>query len=568
MGKQHISKLAAIMAAKGIQDVVVSPGSRNAPAIILFGTNRNLRLISVADERSAGFFALGIAMCTGKPAALLCTSGSAVLNYSPAIAEAYYQKIPLLIITADRPVEMVDQGDSQTIRQNNVYSNFIRKSFILPERVLNPNDEWYFERLVNEAIDRTQFPAPGPVHINLPLDEPLYDLDIESTDTKVRIIDYKIGVNTPQPALLDELCTFWKKAKAKLIIVGQQFDQLNDLLLELASDPNVVILTECTSNVSDNGFVECIDRTLSQIPTSLNDKFKPDILLSLGGAIVSKKVKAMLRDMNPSEHWHISSDPDEFYFDTYKSLTLTLAFSPIEFLSSFTKNLRNYTTKANETISYSQIWKEANLVSLERHKKFLQNLPFSDLQVYSEIFGNIPSDSNVHLGNSTPVRYAQLFNHPKHIRFYSNRGTSGIDGCSSTAAGFAYKDNRLTVVITGDVGFLYDSNSLWNQNLSSNFRIIIINNGGGNIFRIIEGPGSYKELEPYIETKHSWHASGITANFGIPYYKVHDLDELTDQLPLFFAPQHEDKPAVLEVFTDNVLSAQVLKDYFKFLREG
>lgn len=567
MSKQHISRLAAIMAAKGIQDIVVSPGSRNAPAIIHFGANKNLNLISVVDERSAAFFALGIAISSGKPTALLCTSGSAVLNYAPAIAEAYYQKIPLLVITADRPVEMVDQGDSQTIRQNNIFANYIRKSFNLPQIVSTQSDEWYFDRLVNEAIDRTLYPVPGPVHINLPLCEPLYDLSTENNKPQVKIISYKKGIKVPSPDLLNELTEKWIKANSKLIIIGQQVDQIDSLIQELAKDSSVTVLTECTSNLSGNGFVDCIDRTLAQVPLTQNNAFKPDILLTLGGAIVSKKVKAMLRDMNPNEHWHISPDPEEFHFDTYKALTVTLSFSAEEFLSPFNEYLSKCEQNVTLNRSYSQIWREANNTSSELHKKYLFNIPFSDLKVYQEIFANLPSDTDLHLGNSTPVRYAQLFNHSKSIRFFSNRGTSGIDGCTSTAAGFAYKSDRLSVVITGDIGFLYDSNSIWNQNLSSNLRIIVINNNGGNIFRIIDGPGSYKELEPYIETKHNWHVSGIVSNFGLPYYKAINLEELRDQLPIFLAGQHNNKPAVMEVFTDNVISAQVLKDYFKFLRQ-
>ncbi len=622
MGKQHISRLAAIMVAKGISQVVVSPGSRNAPIIILFGANKNLQMLSVADERSAGFFALGLAMKSGKPVALLCTSGSAILNYAPAVAEAYYQRIPLLVITADRPIELIDQGDSQTIRQENAYANYIRKSFNLPLNVDSPNKAWYFDRLVNEAIDRTQYPAPGPVQLNFPLDEPLYDLGPIDAEPEVKVITYLQGETHLDAPAIDILAEQWNKATSKLIIVGQMSpgSQTLEMLKTLANDPTVVVLTESISNHTDDDFINCIDRTLAQIPIDKNKEFAPELLLTLGGAIVSKKVKAMLRNMLPAIHWHLDNDPESFHYDTYKSLTVTLALKPEIFLeqmlisgnerrtpdftdainaalewdhagqdkavqtNSIQKNAIENNTGQNITHQssinpensskpvklngYAERWKQASETSAARHKEFLETVAFSDLKVYEHIFSQLPSSASVHLGNSTPVRYGQLFDQKPDVAFYSNRGTSGIDGCSSTAAGFAFNHNGLTVVITGDIGFFYDSNALWNNNLPDAFRVILINNGGGNIFRIIEGPCGYDALEPFIETRHSLEASGIAANFNINYYRAGNEEELLKQLPQFLAPQASKRPAMLEVVTNNEISAQTLRDYFEYLRKG
>jgi len=589
MSKKHISRLAAILVAKGIEQVVVSPGSRNAPVIILFGANKALQLISVADERSAGFFALGLAMQSHKPVALLCTSGSAVLNYAPAIAEAYYQKIPLLVITADRPADLIDQGDSQTIRQQNVYANYIRKSFNLPVTIQTDKDEWYFDRLVNEAVDRTLYPAPGPVQLNLPLDEPLYDINLPAEQPEVRVISYIPGITGIDVPTLDELANHWNKASSKLILVGQMppDGEIRQLLKELAADPTVAVLTESTSNLTEPEFINCIDRTLAQIPPERNDEFKPDILLTIGGAIVSKKVKAMLRAMQPEQHWHINPDPEDFHYDTYQSLTSTIALQPEVFLQQLLSMVvhkgvaamsgNTQFTTVDEAIgisiadtadqtSYSLKWKQADELSALRHAVFMDSLKFSDLKVYEHIFNRLPEASSIHLANSTPVRYGQLFNLRPSLTFYSNRGVSGIDGCNSTAAGFAYNQQGPVVVITGDIGFFYDSNALWNTNLPGNFRIIVINNGGGNIFRIIDGPNGYDELEPFIETNHQLETAGIAANFNIPYYRVQSEEDLIEQFPVFFAPQASGRPALLEVITNNKLSAQTLKDYFCFLR--
>lgn len=593
MSKKHISRLAAIMVAKGMEQVVVSPGSRNAPVIILFGANKALQLISVADERSAGFFALGLAMQSHKPVALLCTSGSAVLNYAPAIAEAYYQKIPLLVITADRPAELIDQGDSQTIRQQNVYANYIRKSFNLPVTIQTDKDEWYFDRLVNEAVDRTLYPAPGPVQLNLPLDEPLYDINLPTEQPEVRVISYIHGTTGLGVPTLEELTNHWNQAASKLILTGQMppNGEVRQLLKELAADPTVAVLTESTSNLNEPEFINCIDRTLAQIPPERNNEFKPDILLTIGGAIVSKKVKAMLRAMQPEQHWHINADPEDFHYDTYQSLTSTIALQTEVFLKqllsivvhkgvpAMSENTLHTTAGGSATfaanksdtypavnIPYALKWKQADELSAKRHADFMNNLQFSDMKVYEHIFNQLPEASSVHLANSTPVRYGQLFNLQPSLTFYSNRGVSGIDGCNSTAAGFASNKQGPVVVITGDIGFFYDSNALWNTNLPTTFRIIVINNGGGNIFRIIDGPTGYDELEPFIETNHHLETAGIAANFNIPYFRAKNEEELLEQLPLFFAPQASGRPALLEVITNNKLSAQTLKDYFCFLR--
>ncbi|MGE5316715.1 MAG: 2-succinyl-5-enolpyruvyl-6-hydroxy-3-cyclohexene-1-carboxylic-acid synthase [Chloroflexota bacterium] len=583
MNKEHIGRLAAIMVAKGIEQVVVSPGSRNAPVIILFGKNRSLKLLSVGDERSAGFFALGLALQSQKTVALLCTSGSAVLNYAPAIAEAYYQKIPLLVLTADRPVELIDQGDSQTIRQQNVFSNYIRKSFNLPVAIHSNNERWYTDRVVNEAIDRTMYPVQGPVQLNIPLDEPLYDIDYV-IEGRPAIIRYNLPNQQLNEESMQRLAGVWKSASSVMIVAGQMSpsQEVKDLLLKLAEDPSIVVLTETTSNLTHNRFINCIDRTIAVIPASKNKDYAPDLLITIGGAIISKKIKAMLRDMSPANHWHISNDPDEFHFDTYKSLTETIPLNARDFLTQLqhelsTKHLldsseddqiqRQDLINTNNSNSYYSKWQLAVAKTAQKHSEYMERIEFTDFRAYHTIFEHLPENTAVHLGNSTPVRYAQLFDQRINLKFYANRGTSGIDGCTSTAAGFAYNYSGLTVIITGDIGFLYDSNGLWNSNLPERFKIILINNGGGNIFRIIDGPTGHEELEPFIETRHNLQAAGIASNFNIEYFKASDEDELKSQLPLFLKPQDSHRPALLEIITNNQLSAQTLRDYFGFLRK-
>lgn len=558
-GKLHLYRLAEIMHRKGIEHVVVSPGSRNAPAIIQFSRHGKLKLTSIVDERSAGFYALGMAIELQQPVALLCTSGSAAINYGPAISEAYYQKIPLLVITADRPVAWIDQGDGQTIRQPRLFDNYVRHSYQLPEQFYQATDLWQFDRMVNEAIDRTRHPAGGPVHLNLPLSEPLYELEVPESLQDIRLMEMAEATPILTSGQMASLADSWNHSSAKMILVGQMSPNpfLQELLLKLSDDPSVIVLTETTSNLSAPHWIGCIDRVIEGL-TAQDSNFVPDLLLTLGGAIVSKKIKALLRNMKPRQHWHVSTDPDEFYLDTYQSLTLTIPVKD----STFLNNLAGL-AKPNSGF-YRTVWQHRKLERKLKHQQFINQLSFTDLKVFDQLIQQLPYGSQLHLANSTPVRYAQLFEYDHPPVFRSNRGTSGIDGCVSTAAGAASVNPAPATVITGDIGFFYDSNALWNQNLASNLRIVLINNGGGNIFRVLPGPDRYAEMEPYLETSHSLSAEGIAKNFNLPYFSASSEETLKEILPAFYAETGQ--PALLEIFTPAAESAEVLRNYFKYLK--
>lgn len=556
MTKNHdnINILTSLMHHHGIENIVISPGSRNAPAVILFSASGFFRLHSVVDERSAGFYAMGMAQYLRKPVALLCTSGTAVLNYSPAMAEAYYQKLPLLAITADRPEEWIGQGDGQTISQREVFANYVRKSYHLPEGIFEKPR--YAERLISEAIARTQYPVPGPVHINLPVPEPLYDIDTQTGFHEVETMVYSpVAGRVP-----DEFLTDWNACSRKMILAGQMppDEVVQACLRKMATDPSVVILTETTTNASDPHFIACIDRVIEGMSEAQFSTYRPELLVTIGGAVVSKKVKTLLRRMKPPRHWHISPDPEEFFTDTYLSLTHTLPLNGQDFLEQL----------ASQAIpvesDFGGVWQKRNAIRQQIHQTFEELAPFADFRVYQALFQSIPVHHAIHLGNSTPVRYTQLFDHTPGRTFYANRGTSGIDGCVSTAAGFAAVADTPVTVITGDIGFLYDSNALWNAKLPSALTIILINNQGGNIFRILDGPDRFAELEEFIETRHTLDASRICQTFGVEYHRADSPETLTPALDAVFRPGRV-LPALLEVFTPPLLSAAALKDYFKTL---
>lgn len=552
--KTGILHLAQFMAARGIRHIVFSPGSRNAPLVAVFGNNPAFLTYTIVDERSAAFFALGIAQQNQQPVALACTSGSAVLNYAPAVAEAFYQRLPLVLLTADRPPEWIGQGDGQTIQQQNAFGPHVRKSVNLPVSIRSREDLWYNDRLINEALNAALTPVPGPVHINIPLSEPLYGF---STETGGRAHDFRelIVKTTIGKAQQLELKGVWAESPRKMILVGQMPHNLevNSILAELASRPDVVVLTETTSNLFAPDFVGAIDRTLAGIKDS--EAYCPDLLLSFGGAVVSKQIKAFLRKAAPKVHWNC--DAHDAVSDTYQCLSHAIRIEAADLL-----NLVKLWPVQDS--GYGALWKRLNVQMQEKHQLFLKDAPWSDLKLFEILSKNIPSNFDVQLGNSTPVRYAQLFDGRWAARFDANRGTSGIDGSLSTAVGAALASGRPTVLITGDLAFFYDSNGLWNKYLPPNLKIIVVNNQGGGIFRFIEGPDQTPFLEKFFEARHQTSAVKLSSVYGLSCFEADSPETLKAALPAFFA--EKEKTALLEVHTPAEQSGKTIRDYFRFLR--
>ena len=508
--KLVVRDLVEVLAQKGVKHIVISPGSRNAPLIISFNRHPSFTCYSIVDERCAAFFALGIAQQTKNPVVICCTSGSAALNYAPAIVEAYYQKIPLLVLTADRPTEWIDQMDGQTIRQSKLYLNYSKGSFDLPLEVNNEDDRWYAQRISNEAIELTQFPEPGPVHINIPFKEPLYGLKDYSKEKLPKLFETTKTLLELPDGEIAELKEEWKSYNRILLITGllHPNEVLNELLNDLSSQKNVAILTETTSNVFGKYFNRSIDRVIAGIEGDEVD-YVPDLLVTIGGPVVSKKVKAFLRENKPKAHWHINASNDTV--DTYQSLTRIIPVSPEKVLKFFTG------IEVNSDYRDKWLGKDSSLQKV--YNQFIKEIEFCDLKVFETVLNKIPKESQLQLGNSTVVRYSNLFDQPfqNKLRCYSNRGTSGIDGTLSTAVGAAIATRKSTTVITGDLSFFYDSNALWITPFPQNLKIILINNKGGSIFRIIEGPSNIDELEPFFEAKHNLNAEYIAKTFGLDY---------------------------------------------------
>ena len=548
--------LSAALIKAGIRDVVISPGSRNAPLIIELTNRKELENYSVVDERSAGFFALGIAQQKRRPVVLVCTSGSALLNYYPAVAEAFYSQIPLIVVSADRPQKWVDQGEGQTIRQHNVFANHSWYNTTLPEEE-NSEAVATVEKEIRRAIE-TAIDKQGPVHINMPFDEPLYktvqkaayDFPVVQTDFPARVYEENF---------LENFARIWQSSAKKMILAGQHAPSefLQTQLEKLSEDPSVIVLNENISNVHGEKFINNIDQAIFPLDETQLQAFQPEILITIGRNIISKKIKKFLRQHPPQQHWHI--EKTALPPDTFEVLSQHFDTTPEMFFSQFL-----FLVSPSANSGFQQQWLSLKHKHKLVHHRFLEKAPYSDLKVFETITRHIPPDYIIHWGNSSTVRYAQLFDYlPDHSHF-SNRGTSGIDGSTSTAIGAARASHRPVLMMSGDISFLYDSNALWNKYIPGNFKLIVINNGGGDIFNFIPGPARTRALNDFFVTKHLHKARHLAAMYGFQYHTVNNIKDLSGYLPVFF--NNDKQPQLLEIDTSKAPNSAVLKAYFNGMK--
>ncbi|MCU4189120.1 2-succinyl-5-enolpyruvyl-6-hydroxy-3-cyclohexene-1-carboxylic-acid synthase [Flavobacterium sp. HXWNR29] len=533
---------------KGVQHIVISPGSRNAPLTIGFTNNPFFKCYSIADERSAAFFALGIAQQLQEPVVVVCTSGSALLNYYPALAEAFYSQIPLVVISADRPQNKIDIGDGQTIRQKNVFANHSLYNANLQENVSTENDN-HIQMALHVAVTKK-----GPVHINAPFEEPLYET-VSELQVQPEIVDF--NTESKSFSLGNSTIETWNKATKKMVLVGELFpNSLEQKYLDaLANDPSVVVLTEKTSNLHHPTFIDQIDTLITPFTDEDFKAFQPEILLTFGGMVVSKRIKAFLRKYKPTHHWHV----DELRaYDTFGALTNHFETKINTFLSQL---LTEETIESSYQSSIATIWKDR----VAKHQEYTAKIPFSDFKVFDFICQNVPKNSQLQVSNSSAIRYLQLFDLDKSIQVFCNRGTSGIDGSTSTAIGAALASDLPTMLITGDISFLYDSNALWNNYIPKNFKIILLNNSGGGIFRILPGHQETETFNTYFETSHQLNALHLAKMYGFDYYTATDEDSLKTSYKSFL--NQNNKPCILEIFTPEKSNNKILLDFFGALKK-
>jgi 2-succinyl-5-enolpyruvyl-6-hydroxy-3-cyclohexene-1-carboxylate synthase len=550
--RQHIADLPEILRQKGVKYVIISPGSRNAPLINSFFRVFGDDCISIIDERSAAYIGLGIASYTQVPVVLLCTSGTAALNYAPAVAEAFHLAVPLLAITADRPPEWIDQQDNQTIRQPAIYSGNIKACFSLPVETGNEMEKWHIQRIINEAFNIAASGRKGPVHINVPLREPLYDELPPPGEIAIIGITESIAFNEPD----DHFRKIWEKAKRILLVAGQQpYNSLLEESLKLITrDKRVCIIGEPVSNLNIPGTIRNPDPILMIREDNLD--LSPDLLIYFGGQVISNRLKQFLRNCKTEQCWYI--DPAGRHVDTFRRVTNIISAHPGYFF--------NWLALLGSTCAgdYYQRWQKRQKNVQTIYNRILNSVEFSDLGIIHRISSAIPENSVLFVGNSSIVRYIGFFP-PCCKQIFSNRGTSGIDGCVSTATGIAFAAHETVFALVGDQSFVYDSNALWNRSLPKNLKIIVINNQGGGIFSLIKGPSTIPVFKPYLEAHHPVDIRKLSAAFGVTYYYSSNYKESENSFDEFI---HCDCPAVFEVITPTEVNPIVFRNFISQFKKS
>ncbi len=552
-----------LLSAHGVQTAYCSPGSRNAPLLLAIDACEEITKYIVIDERSAAFQAYGCALVSQQPVALICTSGSAVLNYAPAIAEAYYSGLPLIVVSADRPREWIDQDDSQTIRQFGVLSHIVKGSYdvrAIPEgrdREYTDEVKWTVNRTLNEALLKAKEGKPGPVHINVQLSDPLGDMSDIYKETERKVVQISASDSISQD-VLKKLAIDAAGAKVMLIAGFATPDHNLDRAVRMFSRyPNVVVMAETLANLHDPQPLSImIDAVLCDMDEEQKESMRPDIVISLGGALVSRMLKQYLRSYPPKRHWSLGYS--NYFCDCFKSLTEKIEISPDSFLRQLSGAIRKL--KIDIKSDYNEEWLGLRKKSLRLTRQYIDKSPWSDLRALDYIFSNLKFD-NLFVSNGTPVRYSQLLPHNCHAQ-YCNRGVSGIDGSTSTAVGGAWNYNGNTTLISGDISWLYDSGASALHDVPDDMRMIVIDNSGGGIFRFIKSTSSIPKetLDTYFCVENLPDIGAIAKAYGIDVMFASDMSQLAEGVN--WLEEDSDFARLLVVRTPPEISAVVLKNYF------
>uniref|UniRef100_A0AB33JIW7 2-succinyl-5-enolpyruvyl-6-hydroxy-3-cyclohexene-1-carboxylate synthase n=1 Tax=Prevotella sp. GTC17262 TaxID=3236797 RepID=A0AB33JIW7_9BACT len=537
--KANINILTTLLVEHGVSHAVICPGSRNAPIAHNLNTCPEIECFPVTDERSAGFYALGIAQYTGQPTAVCVTSGTALLNVLPAVAEAYYQHVPIIVISADRPLAWIDQQDGQTIPQTDALGKFVRKAVSLPE----PHDEtehWLCNRLVNEALIACKKSGGTPVHINVPISEPLFDFSIEALPTERA---FQFSESTESAECYRDIEEEFLKSQRPMIVIGQ----INRF--------EAAYISECVDRLRDKVTVIYeslsiapalhIDRVLGAMESE--DDYLPDTILYIGGTLVSKRLKQFLRHATNAKTWIVNRSGN--IYDTFLNLYHAIEGRPGYILDNISTAIRRKIESGDFVLSHEFHARWQQLFANAVHQTQLLTPEYSQIAVVKEFCKrlSVAEPYHLHAANSMSVRLVDVF---AEEYISCNRGTNGIEGSLSTAAGFSLTAILPTYCVIGDLSFFYDSNALWNQNLHGNFHILLLNNGGGGIFNKFPGLQDSPARESLVMASHHTSAEGLCQSYHIEYHAIHNLSELNGTTMQEWMSSDSDRPSLLEVFTD------------------
>ena len=525
--KPSVNRLTALLCRTGLRDVVVCPGSRNGVLAHNFHVCPALRCHPVTDERSAAFFALGLSLATRRPAAICVTSGSALLGTLPAVAEAAFRHVPLLVISADRPARWIGQLDGQTLPQPGALMPYA-PCFNLPEDGTPGADAWT-GRLVGEALLALRRGGGGPVHINVPLDEPLFSFSTPKLPDERLIREVRPRVQAPLP---DDLVSEIKAARLPVLLLGERDDGPSPAATQLDEGHRLLVLPELVAN-QPGSFRTAV---LEALPGC--GGLRPDLVIHAGGTLVNKRVKQLLRTLPGCSVVRIEEAGD--LPDTFGRLT-TVVRSPLEpVLRQLAEALPPHEGVRRE---------KERLAAAAARLSAYRPAAFADTGIVQRLARRLPPRGySLHLGNSSVVRNACWFFDGGHVPIHCNRGLNGIEGSLSTAVGYASADSRPALVLIGDLSFFYDQNALWNEALPPGLRILLFNNGGGQIFYRLPGLPASPALAPIVAAAHHASAEGLARSYGLHYYAALDYDSLDRALDALLAPTGK-RPVLVEAFT-------------------
>ena len=556
--KENVNILTALLVAHGVRHAVVCPGSRNAPIVHNLNECPDFACYPVTDERSAGFYALGMSqaltkpVCVKEPVVVCVTSGTALLNLAPAIAEAYYQRWPLVVISADRPPQWIDQLDGQTLPQPDALGRFVAKAVSLPE----PRDDeerWYCNRLVNEALLKSR--EGFPVHINVPIAEPLFSFTTQTLPAQRKI--ELIGSLMNNRLFHETFLSAFFQARKPMVIVGQTYFDDSCMAADLYEiGAYAVVLSESLTNTVERCH---FDEVLPLLEG--DDSYKPDFILSLGGTLVSKRLKRFIRGLSDVSVWSVSEDGA--VYDTFMHLTGIIKGSVYEATVLLMDAIEQSTATHTETFveRWNRLLQRASAHADAYEPAYSQ---MAAVKWFERRIGEkkISKKASFHYANSTAIRLANIY--ACHY-VYCNRGVNGIDGSLSTAAGFSLVKDDTVYCVIGDLSFFYDQNALWNQNLKGNFRVLLLNNGKGGIFNMLPGLEQSPVRDSFVAASHQTSAEGICQQNHVVYLRADDMEQMQKGIETLLSLE-SDRPVLLEVFTNASEDESAYRLYFKQLQ--
>ena len=557
--KENVNILTSLLLEYGVSDAVVCPGSRNAPIVHNLSVCEAIRCRPVTDERSAAFYALGLAIATRRPTVVCVTSGSALLNVMPAVAEAAYQHVPLVVISADRPQQWIDQLDGQTIPQSDALGRFVRKAVQLPEPH-NDEERWLCRRLVNEAMHLATCRQGAPVHINVPISEPLFEFSTEQLPQLSRFNNIKRAAIKDASMDMPEA---FHDATRPMIVIGQlAHGTISHETIRSLSE-KYVVMSEPLSNPSymTIHFDEAIRYIVSD-NSSINDDeddktaYYPDYVIYVGDTLVSKPTRRFLRNAK-APSCLITPDAADIH-DPLMTLT-DIVECDSDSINALLASLCD-APDTDERCRFHDRW-QSFLDACAAHADAYapEYSQMATVKYFEEQLADLDIDICVHYANSSAVRLACIY--AQHY-VWCNRGVNGIEGSLSTAAGFSLATHDMTVCVIGDLSFFYDQNALWNSNLRGNLRIILLNNRGGGIFRQLSGLSDSPAADDLVMASHENTAQGICTQNDIGYMSAKNMDEMQIGIVTLLTRESE-RPMLLEVFTDSNDDVKALEKYFK-----